>query len=124
MVSAGIIGIQVAGVCFGVFMLYLSFLKYKQNSLTATSFYLFCTAWAGVIFMSFFPKILDPLLENLKFGRRLDFFIICGFMFLITLVFYSHLTIISLNKKMESVVREIAFINSGINKQEEKKVES
>lgn len=106
----GILGIQILGVFFGLFMIYLTFIKFKQKHITKNSFLMFIVVFCGFIFMSFFPTILDPLLATLHFKRRLDFFIILGFIFLITLVYYSHITIISLNKKMESVVREIAFV--------------
>lgn len=110
MTPIGILGIQIFGVCFGLCMIYLTFTSFKKNAITSKSFLIFMAIWCGFIFMSFFPWILDPLLERLHFARRLDFFIILGFIFLLILVFYSHLTIISLNKRMEKVVRAIALM--------------
>ena len=122
-VSSGILGIQIAGVCFALFMLYLTFLKYKRNELTNKSFIIFVGVWCGFLFMCFFPGSLDSLIDMMQFHRRWDFFIILGFMFVIALAFYSHLTLIKINKRTEDVVREVAYIKLACDHANEAKCE-
>lgn len=119
MTSLTILGTSIAGIGFGVFMIYLTVLRFRRKELTPRSFLIFMTVWLGFIFMSFFPGILDPFLDLIHFKRRLDFFIILGFMFLITLVFYTHSMTTILNKKVERLTRSVAFMET--EKEEETK---
>ena len=84
------LGIQVFGLLFSAFMLYLSCLYYKKNEFTLTEW----SFWAlfAVLFavLSVFPQVLDPVVRSLDLGRKLDLFIILGFMFLIAVTFYTY----------------------------------
>lgn len=112
MISLSILGTSIAGIGFGIFMIYLTILRFRRKELTPRAFLIFMTVWLGFIFMSFFPGILDPFLDLIHFKRRLDLFIILGFMFLITLVFYTHSMTTILNKKMEQLTRTLAFMKA------------
>jgi len=104
-----VLGIQVFGLVFSAFILYMSFLYYKKREFTLTEW----SFWAlfAIIFavLSVFPYLLDPIVTTLNLGRKLDLFIILGFMFLIALTFYTYRVTRHTDKRMEELVRIIAM---------------
>ncbi|MBI2662866.1 DUF2304 domain-containing protein [Candidatus Woesearchaeota archaeon] len=111
------IGIQIVGTVFGLFMIYYSFLNYKKKEFTASEFTLWLISWFCLIVITLFPNSLNFFVENIfSMGRPLDFFIVIGFLFLITLTFYNY----NLNKKnsriIQKLVQEIAFEKEEKNK--------
>jgi len=104
----GIAGMQIAGILFGIFMIYLTFLYWKRNEIGIFAFLIFMATWISFIFLALFPASLDPLLEGLHFARRLDFFIIAGFIFLIFICFHVYHTVNKLKHKFEELVQELA----------------
>ena len=103
------LGIQVFGLAFSAFMLYLSFLYYKKREFTLTE----CGFWAlfAAIFatLSIFPDVLNPVVRSLNLGRKLDFLIILGFMFLIAATFYTYRVTRHTDKRVETLVRNMAI---------------
>lgn len=109
----GILGIQILGMLFSLVMIYFTFLHYKRKEYPVETFLFWIVLWIGFIFMAIFPTSLDFVIKDvLKFGRRLDFFIIGGFIFLIALVYYNYVTVKSVRIKMEKVIRRIALENA------------
>ncbi len=103
------LGIQVFGIVFGAFMLYMSFLQWKKKEFTLNEWAfwsLFALAFSGV---SLFPQVLDPIITVLELGRKLDLFIIIGFMFLIAALFYTYKVVRTTQKKLEEFVRRVAL---------------
>lgn len=103
------LGIQVFGIVFGAFMLYMSFLQWKKKEFTLNEWAfwsLFALAFSGV---SLFPQILDPVITVLELGRKLDLFIIIGFMFLIASTFYTYKVVRKVQKGLEELVRQLAL---------------
>ena len=103
-------GIQIIGILFALFMLYFTFLHLRRKEFTIkeTMFWIF--AWLIFLFLSIFPMGLDFMIKDwFSFSRRLDFFIILGFIFLIGIVFYSYTIIRKIQNKIEKVVRKIAL---------------
>ncbi len=104
------LGVQIFGVLFGLFMVYYSFLKFKKKEFSNFEFVFWMIAWVVLIFLVMFPHSLDFFVKGvLQMSRTLDFFIIVGFMFLIGLVFYTYGIVKKVNKKMERLVREVAI---------------
>lgn len=104
----GTAGMQMAGILFGIFMIYITFLYWKRNEIGVLAFIIFILTWISFIFLALFPATLDPLLEGLRFARRLDFFIIAGFMFLIFICFHSYHQVYKLKYKLEELVQRLA----------------
>ena len=104
-----VLGIQVFGIVFGAFMLYMSFLQWKKRQFTLTEWVFW--SFFAVLFsaISAFPDIINPLLPRLKLERKLDLFIILGFMFLIAATFYSYRIVRHTQKQVEELVRQIAI---------------
>ena len=110
---ARILGIQIAGFLFGLFMLYYSFLNYKKRSFTSKEFSFWVLLWSLFIIVVIFPVVLDPILKPLGVFRALDFLIMSGFLFIIAMVFYTYTLTRRTQKQVEVIVRSVAVKKSG-----------
>ena len=104
-----VLGIQIAGFLFGLFMIYYSFLSYKRKQFTVTEFVFWAVVWVLLIIVAFFPFILDPIVKYLGFFRVLDVLVVSGFLFLILAVFYTYTLTRKTQKQVEAVVRQMAI---------------
>ncbi len=105
-----ILGIQILGVMFGLFMIYYSYLKFKKKEFGKFDFILWMISWLILILLVLFPHSLDFLVKGvLQMNRTLDFFIIIGFMFLIGLMFYTYSVVNKLQRRMENLIRKMAL---------------
>ena len=105
---ANILGIQILGVLFGVFMLYYTFLQMKRKDFTTKEYSFWMILWAIFLIVTIFPGLLDPIVESLSLVRTMDFFIILGFMFLIGAIFYTYTLVRKNQRRVEEIVRKIA----------------
>jgi hypothetical protein len=103
------LGIQVFGVVFGAFIVYMSFLQWKKKEFTLTEWSFWTSFGLGFSFISLVPGVLDPVITVLKLGRKLDLLIILGFMFLIAGMFYSYKVVRTTQKRLEMLVRQLAL---------------
>ena len=104
-----VLGIQIAGLLFGLFMIYYSFLNYKRKEISAKEFGFWFFVWILFIVVTLFPNWLDPIVEKLNFARTFDLLLIVGFMFLVLVVFYNYTITRKNQRKLETVVREVAI---------------
>ncbi|MBI4439911.1 DUF2304 domain-containing protein [Candidatus Woesearchaeota archaeon] len=104
-----ILGIQILGLLFGIFMIYTSFVHFKRNEFSAKAFGVWTALWVVFILITLFPALVDPIVGGLDFARRMDFYIVLGFMFLIGVVFLNYTLLRKNQKKLEEVVRKTAF---------------
>lgn len=104
-----ILGIQIVGTLFGVFMLYYTFLNFKRREMTAKEYGAWTFLWAVFLLVAIFPQILDPIVRSLSLARTMDFFIILGFMFLFGTSFYTYLLVRKNQKRIEEIVRKVAL---------------
>ena len=105
-----ILGIQILGVLFALFMIYLTFLHGKRKEFTSKEGLVWMLLWVVFIFITLSPSSLDFITKgifNLK--RPLDFFIIVGFLFLIGTVFYTYGIVRRNQKRIEEIVRKVAL---------------
>ena len=108
-----ILAIQVVGMVFALFMLYITFLHQIRKEFTVKESIFWFGAWGAFLFMSIFPRALDFFIKNvLNFSRRLDFFIIIGFMFIIGLLFHTYTIMRKNQNEVEEIVRKIAIDKS------------
>jgi len=103
------LGVQIVGSLFGLFMIYYSFLIYKRKEFTAKEFIFWLFLWVMFIVIALFPFLLDPIVKKIGFLRALDLLTIIGFLFLITAIFYTYTVVRKIQKKLETIVREIAM---------------
>lgn len=105
-----LLGVQIVGILFGLFMAYLTFLHMKRNEFTSKESVFWILVWAGFIFVTVLPGSLDWVVRDvLSIARTMDFFIIAGFMFLIGITFYNYTLLRKNQKKVEDLVRKIAI---------------
>ena len=107
--ASGILGIQILGILFGIFMIYYVFLHHKRKELTIREYLFWVSLWVLFIILTLFPLLLKPLVKPIGFARTMDFFIVAGFMFLIGSLFYIYLLVRGNQKRLEEIVRKIAF---------------
>lgn len=103
------LGIQIITTLFAVFMIYVSFLHLKQGNLKRPEFFVWLVMWFVFIYFALFPKVLDPLLARLFIIRRMDLLMILAFMILAYLGFQNHIGIKSLQRQIESIIRQHAI---------------
>ena len=104
-----VLGIQIVGFLFGLFMLYYSFLNYKRKEFSAKEFVFWAVLWAAFIIVALFPTVLDPVVKSFGFFRTLDMLIISGFLFLIMINFYTYRLTRKNQKQLEAIVRDMAI---------------
>jgi len=103
-----VLGIQIVGVFFGLFMIYYTFLQLKRSEFTMREFSFWGMFWVILMYVALFPDSLDFIVKQLNLTRALDLFIIAGFLILIAMFFYTY-TLVRINqRKIEKVVRTIA----------------
>jgi len=101
--------LQLLGVGYLAFMLYLTFLYYKKNQYTIRNFIFWAVVWGGGILMLLFPATTSLLTQQLKVGRVLDFYLILGLMFFSIITFMSFATARKTEARVEALVRRLAL---------------
>ena len=104
-----VLGIQIAGILFGLLLMYYSFLNYKRKEFSINEFIFWSLLWLVFIIVAIFPSVLDPLSKTLNFARTFDLLVISGFLFLMLTVFYTYIITRHNQRKLEAVVREMAI---------------
>lgn len=104
-----ILGIQLILVFFGTFMFYLTFIYWKKKLMTTLTFFVWIFIWLVFLFLSLFPKMLEPLTRELFIIRAMDFGMIVAFMILTFLTVDNNVRIKKYENQLEKVVREIAI---------------
>lgn len=104
-----VLGIQIFGVLFGLFMIYLTFLNAKRREYTAKEYLVWMIIWIAFILVALFPNMLDIFVVQFKFSRTLDLLIISGFLFLIAITFRTYNIVRKNQNKVEEIVRKIAL---------------
>ena len=107
-----VLGIQIVGFLFGLFIMYLTFLNYKRKEFTTKEFIFWIILWVIFVALTLFPFLLDHIVKSFGFFRALDVLIVSGFLFLITAVFYTYTVVRRTQRQIEKVVREIAINKS------------
>jgi hypothetical protein len=110
------LGIQVAGVLFGLFMVYITFLHRKRDEFKISESIFWFLAWVIFIFLVIYPHSLDFIVKSFKFNRTMDLYTVLGFMFVIGSTFYNYTNTKKTQKKVEAIVQKIAIENVYKNK--------
>ena len=112
-----VLGVQLIGFIFAVFMAYYSFLHYKRGDFTIKEFSFWIVMWIMLIIISLFPGILDIFVKKLNFSRTFDLLVVVGLILLIAMFFYLYLLLRSNQRKLEQLVRNLAYKKLARNKQ-------
>jgi hypothetical protein len=109
-----ITGIQILGILFGLFMIYLTYIYQKRRELSAKEGLFWSALWVAFVLISVVPSALNFLVKDvLSMSRPLDFLIIVGFMFLIGVTFYNYRSLKRSERRLEEIVRKIAITKAG-----------
>ena len=103
------LGIQLLGIVFGLIMLYYTHLHYKRKDFDRATYYWWILVWGIFLLFVVFPKILTPIQASFGFARIMDILMVLGFIFLIAVSYYNFIVVEKLKKKMEKLVRTIAY---------------
>ncbi len=106
-----ILGVQILGIIFGLFMAYFSFLHYKRREFGKIQFLFWEIIWVSFILIVIFPKITNSIVHKLGIVRTMDFLTIIGFMLIVFLTFYNYTTLNKFKRELEEKVRKDAFEN-------------
>ncbi|MDD9954356.1 MAG: DUF2304 domain-containing protein [Candidatus Woesearchaeota archaeon] len=101
--------LQVAGIGYILFMLYLSFLYYKQNNYSLRSFLFWVTVWLGGILLLLVPETTSFFTQRLQVARTIDFYLILGLMFFSVITFFNYVTVKKTERRVEELVRKTAL---------------
>lgn len=104
-----ILGIQIVGVLFALFMIYLTFIHQKKKDFNSKEYALWTFVWICAIIATLFPNVLNPLTKTLRLSRNMDLIIIAGFIFLIGIAFTNYISLRKTQKKVEALVRRMAI---------------
>ena len=113
-----ITGIQILGVFFALGMSYLTFLFYKRGDYPRKDFIFWMFIWIGFLFLLFFPESARHLSRPLGVISVMNLFMVLAFMLTFALLLYQHDTMRKNEKKLRTVVREMALNNRERNKPE------
>jgi hypothetical protein len=103
------LAIQIFGVLFGLFMIYLTYLRFKRKEFTTKEMAGWSVVWIVFILLTLFSYALDYFIKKMYLSRPFDLLVILGMLFLIGVSFYNYITIKRLQLKMEEIVRKIAI---------------
>lgn len=90
-------------------MLYSLFLHWKKKNISSNLFFIWLVIFAVFIFITFFPKIIEPLLKELFIVRIMDLGMIGTFMILTYITIENNIKIRNLEEKIEKLVRKISL---------------
>jgi len=101
--------VQLIGALFGLFLAYYTFVHYKRKEFGLGTYLMWSGIWLLFVIVSLFPSVLSPIVESLNFARPLDFLTVVGFLLLVGISFYTYITTMKLETKVENLVRKIAI---------------
>ena len=102
-------GIQILGISFGIFMIYLSFLYFKRKEFQTGDFFLWISIWLMFLFAIIFPNTLQFLLKPLAVYRVMDLLMISSFVVLFGLMFVIYKITRRNEKNIKDIVRKLAL---------------
>lgn len=103
-----IIGVQLLVFVFSFLMLYNVFLYWKKREIGTKGALVWVIIWGGLLFITFFPKLIEPLVNNLFFVRLFDLATFVALAIISYVMFQNHVRTNRLQKNVEILVRKMA----------------
>jgi hypothetical protein len=104
--------IQIAGMVFGLFMAYYTFLHFKRKEFRKSIFLLWEAIWLGLTVAVLFPNTLEPFVQMFSFARKLDLLMTIALIIILTVSFFNYINVIKTKNKLEELVRKMALNDS------------
>ncbi len=117
-----VLGIQIIGILFGLFMLYMTFLHLKRNEYGFKMYFFWLFLWVGFLIVAIFPWVLDQFIKPLSIVRTFDLLFILGMMFLVGISFYNYTVVAQTQKRVEKIVRKLALGSDAVESQNQPRV--
>lgn len=106
-----ILGLQITGILFSLFMIYFALLHYKKGQLNGMEISSWITIWTIVILIVIFPEVVRVYAESFAISRVLDLLIGGAFVVIFIMVSSAYVKVNKLEKRMEELVRKLALKN-------------
>jgi len=110
-----IVGVQLIILVFSFFMLYNVYLYWKKGEVGFKGASAWIIIWGGLLFVTFFPRFIEPFVKELFFVRMFDLMTVGSLVILAYVMFENHVRINKLQRQMGQMVSKIA-IKKGIKK--------
>lgn len=104
-----VLAVQIMGIGFGLFMLYLFFIHFKKRDITRLEFAAWLLIWVTFVFVSLKPNAADFIASSLDFSRTLDFFVFLGVIFVVFMTLFLYLKMRASSTRLERLVRKLAI---------------
>lgn len=104
-----IISLQIVLLGFALFMVYSLFLHWKKRNISNRLFIFWLVIFSVFVFITFFPKLIEPLLKELFIVRIMDLGMIGTFMILTYVTIENNIKIRKLEDTIERLVRKISI---------------
>ncbi len=104
-----IIGLQIIGILFALFMIYFALLHYKKAELNGLEIYSWIIIWIIVILMVIFPSVVRTYAMEFAISRVLDLMIGGALILVFIMVGSAYIRVNKLEKRMEELVRKLAL---------------
>ena len=104
-----IVGVQLIVGAFGFLMLYNLFLHWKKKDIGIRGFAAWFVLWGGLLFINFYPRLIEPFIKDLFFVRTFDFAAVGALIVLSYVAFENHIRINKMQIQMEQLVQKIAI---------------
>lgn len=102
-------GIQLIGVLFALVQSYFTFLHFKRREFTLRELWGWEILWIGFAAVSLYPDQFKVFAGKFGTFRPLDFFVVVGFIVVLSISFYTYVNLDRLRKKIEKAIREMAL---------------
>lgn len=104
-----IVGLQIIGILFSLFMIYFALLHYKKGALNRVEIGSWVITWFAVIVMVIFPNVVRKYAEGFAISRLLDLMIGGALILVFLMVGSAYIRVNKLEKKLEDLVRKLAL---------------
>lgn len=104
-----ILGLQITGILFSLFMIYFALLHYKKGELNGMEISSWIVIWVAVILVVIFPEIVRVYAASFAISRLLDLLIGGAFIVIFVMVATSYVRVSRLEKRIEELVRKLAL---------------
>jgi len=104
-----IIGLQITGILFALFMIYFAILHYKKGQLNGMEISSWITIWVLVILIVIFPEVVRVYALSFAISRVLDLLIGGAFIVIFIMVASAYVKVNKVEKKLEDLVRKLAL---------------
>lgn len=98
---------------FSFFMLYNVYLYWRKGEMGVRGAFLWIVVWVGLLFITFFPKYIEPFVREMFFVRLFDLANVLALVVLAYVMFENHVRINRLQRQMGKLVSRLA-IKKGI----------